>query len=78
MVEAIHDSLGRDICAYSDFEIERELTRGPGVKYSVTQKKGDSTRHVGLTSVNDGEKLRLEFGELYGRTEEKHRHEKDG
>lgn len=71
MVEAIHDSLGRDICAYSDRELERELSRGPGIQYSVTQQKGNAMSHIGLSSVHDREKFRLDFGELYGRTSKK-------
>jgi hypothetical protein len=65
MVEAVHASLGRKICAYSDSEIEKELSRGPGIKYSVTQGKGNAESHIGLSSENDG-KFVLNFGELYG------------
>ena len=70
MVEAVHNSLGRDICAYSDAEIEQQLRRSPGIKYVVMERTENAAPyHIGLSSVEDGEKFKLNFGELYGRIE---------
>lgn len=66
MVEAITADLGTDICAYSDYDLERILDRRPGIKYTVAHGKANGLAHIGLSSENDGQKLRLNFGELYG------------
>jgi hypothetical protein len=74
MVEAITADLGNNICAYSDHELERVLRRGPGIKYTVTYGKGNELPHIGLSSEHNGEKLRLNFDELYGARGEKNPH----
>lgn len=65
MAEAMTNELGRDICAYSNDELEDVLEkREGGVMYAVTRSKDAS--HIGLIGEQAHEKLRLEYGELYG------------
>jgi hypothetical protein len=71
MGEAIRAALGSDICAYSDRELENKLMQRPGIKYSVLYETGNSLAHIGLSSVDNREKMVLNFGELYGGLREK-------
>ena len=66
MVEATAADLGTDICAYSYHELERNLTHRPGIKYDIMHGKRSGLAHIGLSSEDDGQKMRPNFGELYG------------
>ena len=65
LAEAIRYDLGNDICAYSEKELESELAKFSGVKYGVSYR--DSICHIGLSSKEDSEALKLKYGDVYGR-----------
>lgn len=69
MAEAIENSLGKDICAYSEEEIADELGTRRGVRYVVEERAESSVGvgHVGLSEKGDGGIVRMRFGEPYGR-----------
>jgi hypothetical protein len=67
LAAAIGSEVGGDACAYGESEI-RSVLGGRRVRYVVSEGKGEAVGHLGLS--HDGEdtgKLRLRFGELYGR-----------
>jgi hypothetical protein len=65
LAEAIRYDLGNDICAYSEKELDSELAKVLGVKYGVSYR--DSICHIGLSSKEDSEALKLRYGDVYGR-----------
>jgi hypothetical protein len=69
MAEAIEESLGKEICAYSEEEISERLRRKRGVRYVVEEgaERGVRVGHVGLSEKGDGDSVRMRFGEPYGR-----------
>lgn len=69
MAEAIENSLGKEICAYSEEDISAELGARRGVRYVVEERaeRGVGVGHVGLSEKGDGERVRMKFREPYGR-----------
>jgi hypothetical protein len=65
LAEAIRYDLGNDICAYSEKELESELAKFSGVKSGVSYR--DNICHIGLSSKEDSEALKLRYGDVYGR-----------
>lgn len=69
--EAMENDLGSMTCAYSGKELSQELDKMPGIKYTVIYETDDKFPHIGLSSENDGQRLKLEFGTLYGDRKDK-------
>jgi hypothetical protein len=66
--ESINWDLGKNICAYSEKELDRELAKLGGIKYYVMHSDGDAPSHIGISSRRDRGPVSLKFGELYGHT----------
>jgi len=61
--EAILEDLGRDVCAYTDDELESELKKVKGIKYNIVE--GERGASIGLSSRDEGP-VRFRFGQVYG------------
>jgi len=72
MAEAVTEELGPDICAYKDEELEKTLKSRPPIRYFVSpltiESFSDRPAHIGLSSGREGDRLRLRFGQIYGRS----------
>lgn len=68
VVESINRDLGKDICAYSEKELSKELAKLDGIQYYVRHGDGDDPSHIGISSRRRGDPISLKFGELYGHT----------
>lgn len=50
--EAMKEILGNEICAYSDSELARELSRQPGMRYYASDPHDGGASHIGLSSIS--------------------------
>jgi len=49
--EAMKEVLGDEICAYSDSELARELSKQPGMTYYASDPHDGGASHIGLSSI---------------------------
>lgn len=67
LAEAVREVLGDELCAYSESEIMRQLGKSKaGLKFYSTSDTDSGISHIGISSLKDGQRLRLRDKSLYG------------
>jgi hypothetical protein len=54
LAEAIGEHPGRDICAYTDGELEKELKKLPSIRYYIEYRSRDAPAYIGSSSQEKG------------------------
>ena len=68
LAEGIRELLKKELCAYSNREIARQLSKsGHGLQFYSTSGTDDEISHIGISSSQGGQRLHLNDGSLYGR-----------
>lgn len=67
--EAMREVLGDETCAYSDWELARELSRQPGLTYYASHPQDGGASHIGLSSISR-KRVPFDSTNLYGKVEE--------
>lgn len=66
LTEALNETLGHEYCAYTDYEIQKELEKsGKRLKYYGSHRDDDGLLHVGMTTEEETSVL-LSSKRLYG------------
>lgn len=65
LVEAVTHDLGTELGAYSEKDLEQELSTRAGLRYIVRDGEGKNPSHISLSSEGNNERVKLHFGEKY-------------
>ncbi|KAL8772517.1 MAG: hypothetical protein Q9194_004580 [Teloschistes cf. exilis] len=77
LTEALNETLGHEYCAYTDYEIEKELEKsGKRLRYYGSHRDDDGPLHVGMTTEEETSVL-LSSKRLYGTKERARRKDVD-